>query len=669
MATDYYELLGVDRSASEDELKRAYRQLANELHPDKNGGDPESEARFKEVSVAYETLRDPERRRRYDMFGPNGDGGQQPMGDVFGGGFGDLFESFFGGQRFGGGRASGPRRGEDVEIAVELEFEEAVFGVSRSVEFRGLVTCPDCSGSGAAPGTSVHVCPDCGGQGQVRRVRQSILGQVVTSSPCPRCRGEGEIVESPCPVCRGEGRRAEERSVVVEVPPGVDDGSTLRVRGAGAPRRCAAGCPATSTCTCASRATSGSNAPAPTSSRRSTCRSPRRRSAESWNSRPSTAPRRSPFPPVPRPARSSGCAATACRTCGVAAVATCTCRSSSTRPSELTKEQEQLLRELASDARRGGRAGGGRLLLPDPLRPFVSAAGHGDVAPERPDRTLRDAAALIFVEDPLDPRPNDEDLHHLRDVLRLAPGERGHLRRRSMARGGPARRHVGVAARRRRGDGAAGSSAEARLALLVAGRTRSSPRSRTAAAPCGRVPVAERGPHRVDGAKAHRARHRRHHPAHHRAHRRAARRGDGAAARRALAPCRARGGVAVAPGLSARGRRSAAASVRLPPGSSIGPCSPNRAAPLPAGGDDRPRRTGGRLGAPTSSLRRRGCGSVSVPACCAPRPRRSSPGCCSCARRSGAASARCAVRRVPQRQTCASVRFAGRGRRPESSDR
>ena len=233
MPTDYYELLGVDRRASEDELKRAYRQLANTLHPDKNGGDPESEARFKEVTLAYETLRDPERRRRYDMFGPN-EQGASSMGDVFGSGLGDLFESFFGGQRFSG-RPPGPRRGEEIEVVTELSFEEAIFGVSKPVEFRGLVVCEECSGSGAAPGSTVATCPDCGGQGQLRRVRQSILGQVVTSAPCPRCRGEGEIVESPCPACRGEGRRNEHRSVVVEVPAGVDDGSTLRVAGAGAP--------------------------------------------------------------------------------------------------------------------------------------------------------------------------------------------------------------------------------------------------------------------------------------------------------------------------------------------------------------------------------------------------------------------------------------------------
>jgi molecular chaperone DnaJ len=236
LATDYYELLGVGRDASEDTLKRAYRQLARELHPDANGGDQASEARFKEITVAYETLRDPERRRRYDMFGPDGGGQQAQPGDFFGAGLGDLFESFFGANRYGGGgRAAGPRRGEDVEVLVELAFEEAVFGTSRSVAFRGMVPCEECSASGAAPGTSVSTCRDCGGAGQVRRVRQSILGQVVTTTPCPRCRGAGEVIDSPCPVCKGEGRHAEERSVAVEVPPGVDDGSTLLVEGQGAP--------------------------------------------------------------------------------------------------------------------------------------------------------------------------------------------------------------------------------------------------------------------------------------------------------------------------------------------------------------------------------------------------------------------------------------------------
>lgn len=235
MAAEYYELLGVSRDASEEELKRAYRKLARELHPDANGGDPVAEARFKEVTAAYETLRDPERRRRYDMFGPEGARSGAP-GDVFGGGLGDLFDAFFGGNGgFGAAPRGTPHGGEDLEVSVELAFEEAVFGVERPVKFRGLVSCATCEGSGASPGTTPITCLECAGLGQVRRVRQSILGQVVTTSACPRCRGLGKIVESPCPDCRGEGRRTDDRSVTVEIPPGVDDGVTLRVAGAGAP--------------------------------------------------------------------------------------------------------------------------------------------------------------------------------------------------------------------------------------------------------------------------------------------------------------------------------------------------------------------------------------------------------------------------------------------------
>jgi molecular chaperone DnaJ len=234
VARDYYELLGVARNASEEELKRAYRNKARELHPDANGGDAAAEARFKEVSVAYETLRDPERRRRYDMFGESGAGRGQNPGDIFGGGgLGDLFESFFGQSTFGQQRQSGPRRGEDVELVLDVRFEEAVFGASREVLFRGLSVCGECGGSGASPGTQPVTCVDCHGQGQVQRVRQSILGQVVTSGICPSCRGMGQTVPSPCVACRGEGRRTEDKRVEVGIPPGVDDATTLKVSGGG----------------------------------------------------------------------------------------------------------------------------------------------------------------------------------------------------------------------------------------------------------------------------------------------------------------------------------------------------------------------------------------------------------------------------------------------------
>ncbi len=239
VATDYYELLGVGRSATDEELKRAYRRLARELHPDANPGDAEAEARFKEVTIAYETLRDPERRQRYDMFGPEavrgaGGGGADPFG--FGVNIGDIFESFFGGQPggFGGtGQRAGTRRGNDAEIFVDLSLYEAAFGIAKEVTITLPVPCDTCQATGARPGTTPITCTECRGAGQVQQVRQSFLGQMVTSIVCPRCHGLGQIITSPCPDCRGEGRRTKERPLTVEVPAGVDDGTTLRVSGAG----------------------------------------------------------------------------------------------------------------------------------------------------------------------------------------------------------------------------------------------------------------------------------------------------------------------------------------------------------------------------------------------------------------------------------------------------
>lgn len=241
MATDYYELLGVSRSANEDELKKAYRALARELHPDATGGDAATEARFKEVTLAYETLRDPERRRRYDMFGPEGvrgsgagSGGGDPFG--FGGNIGDIFDVFFGGGGGGFGGAARPsaRRGADTEVVLGISLQEAAFGGTKDVTLNSAVTCTTCSGSGARAGTSPTSCPDCRGSGQVQRVRQSLLGQMVTATPCNRCQGTGETVSSPCPDCRGQGRRNEERTLTINVPAGVDNGATLRVTGSGA---------------------------------------------------------------------------------------------------------------------------------------------------------------------------------------------------------------------------------------------------------------------------------------------------------------------------------------------------------------------------------------------------------------------------------------------------
>ncbi len=239
---DLYELLGVSRDATDEELKRAYRRKARQLHPDANPGDAETEERFKEVSVAYEVLHDPERRRRYDqlgpagVFGPAAGGGGFGAGDPFAGGLGDLFEAFFGAtgaSRAGRPRRSGPVPGPDAELVLDLTFREAVFGAHREVAVSTPVRCDACEGRGARPGTGAVRCPDCGGLGELRRVRQSILGQVVTAVPCGRCQGSGEVIADPCPACRGEGRRVMDRTLVVDVPAGVDDGSTLRLAGHG----------------------------------------------------------------------------------------------------------------------------------------------------------------------------------------------------------------------------------------------------------------------------------------------------------------------------------------------------------------------------------------------------------------------------------------------------
>ncbi|MGQ0521459.1 MAG: molecular chaperone DnaJ [Actinomycetota bacterium] len=245
MATDFYELLGVARTATPDEMKRAYRKLARELHPDSKPGDKAAEERFKQITIAYETLRDPERRRRYDMFGPDGvkgtgAGGGDPFAGAGFSGLGDLFDAFFGqagGQAgFGGargGRRAGPVQGPDAELTVALEFEEAVFGTDKEVTARTAVPCDTCEATGAEPGTSATTCAQCAGTGETRTVRQSLLGQMVTSRPCPRCGGSGEHIASTCAACRGEGRVVEERTLRVEVPPGVDHGNTLRLSGRG----------------------------------------------------------------------------------------------------------------------------------------------------------------------------------------------------------------------------------------------------------------------------------------------------------------------------------------------------------------------------------------------------------------------------------------------------
>jgi molecular chaperone DnaJ len=239
VSRDYYQVLGVSRNATADEIKRAYRELARQSHPDSNSGDAEAAERFKELSTAYETLRDPERRRRYDMFGEGASrtGAGTGPGDVFG--FGDLFDAFFGGgDAFGSRRGGGSARGLDAEAVVELTLVEAAFGTTHTFEASLPVPCTRCAGSGCEPGTHPTRCDVCGGSGEVRTARRSILGQIVTAAPCGVCDGTGRRILSQCRECRGDGRVQATRTIDVEVPAGVDDGQRLRLaeRGPAAPR-------------------------------------------------------------------------------------------------------------------------------------------------------------------------------------------------------------------------------------------------------------------------------------------------------------------------------------------------------------------------------------------------------------------------------------------------
>ena len=228
---DHYAVLGVSRQATAEEIKRAYRARARQLHPDANPDDPTAEASFKELALAYEVLSDPDRRQRYDQFGDDSTGGG---GNPFDGGLGDMFSMFFG-QGFGSPSGpSGPPRGSDLEATVRVSFVDAVFGTQAPVTVRTAVICEDCGSSGAAAGTSATRCGDCGGSGQVRRVRQSMLGQMVTAGACGRCGGTGQIIERPCGSCRGDGRMVVDRTYTVDIPGGIDDGQTLRLPGRGA---------------------------------------------------------------------------------------------------------------------------------------------------------------------------------------------------------------------------------------------------------------------------------------------------------------------------------------------------------------------------------------------------------------------------------------------------
>ena len=241
---DFYEVLGVKKGVSEDELKKAYRKLAKENHPDLHPGDKECEARFKEINEAYEVLSDPDKRAKYDQFGhaafdpSQGFGGGGGFGGFEGfGGFGDIFSDIFGGGfGFGGGggrNPNAPRKGDNLRATVNIKFEEAAFGVKKEVFVSKIEQCPDCKGTGCAEGTTAEVCPDCKGTGTVMSTKRTPFGMVQSSEQCPKCKGRGKIIHSPCKTCRGMGSVRRQHKVTVSVPAGIDDGQTISLRGQG----------------------------------------------------------------------------------------------------------------------------------------------------------------------------------------------------------------------------------------------------------------------------------------------------------------------------------------------------------------------------------------------------------------------------------------------------
>ena len=233
---DYYEILGVSRTASAEEIKRAYRRLARKYHPDVNK-EPGAEDRFKEINEAYEVLSDERKRARYDRFGHAGvqNGGVGTGFEGFGFGIDDIFESFFGGMRTSASARRRPKRGQDLRYDLTITFEEAVFGCEKEIEVSRSETCPTCHGSGAKPGTTPVRCRECGGTGEVRYVQHSILGSFVNVTTCPRCRGTGEEIPTPCPTCMGRKRVLQTRHLSVRIPAGVDDGTRIRLTGEGEP--------------------------------------------------------------------------------------------------------------------------------------------------------------------------------------------------------------------------------------------------------------------------------------------------------------------------------------------------------------------------------------------------------------------------------------------------
>ncbi|MDD5905249.1 MAG: molecular chaperone DnaJ [Clostridiales bacterium] len=238
---DYYEVLGVSKGASEDEIKRAYKKLARKYHPDMNPGDKEAEEKFKEVNEANEVLSDPDKKARYDQFGfagvdPNyGAGGGYGAGGFDFGDLGDIFGSFFGGGFGGGGqrRRNGPQRGESIRMSVSVDFTEAAFGCEKEVTVERSEQCPTCKGNGCAPGTTPEVCPDCHGSGAVTQSQRTPFGVMQTQAVCGKCRGTGKIIHQPCPDCHGSGRARKRKTVKVNIPAGIDNGQTISLRGQG----------------------------------------------------------------------------------------------------------------------------------------------------------------------------------------------------------------------------------------------------------------------------------------------------------------------------------------------------------------------------------------------------------------------------------------------------
>lgn len=238
--SDYYEILGVSKDATKDEIKSAFRRKARELHPDVNKA-PDAEEKFKELGKAYDTLSDDNKRATYDRYGEDGlKNAGFDTGGPFAGGFGDLndiFESFFGG--FGGfgfgGRPdpNAPRRGDDLRYDIKLSFEEAVFGVNKTIQFHHLESCPECNGTGAAKGSAKKTCTKCGGSGQVKTVTRTPLGNFAQITTCPVCHGSGQVIEKPCPKCQGQGMVSADKKVEIKIPAGVDNMSKIRVSGEG----------------------------------------------------------------------------------------------------------------------------------------------------------------------------------------------------------------------------------------------------------------------------------------------------------------------------------------------------------------------------------------------------------------------------------------------------